>query len=697
MRHARLALAATVTLTASTAHAFVAQGHRVIESQAYKLLGRQGCDDGAGHTIPGEQVLRELMAAGLLDAPACPGGPSDCASRLVSDPLSWWPAPHSDEPDLVLARQFSREGQCFHFMAMSSDENVADGVAASSSECRDPSGGGVEHVSCGLVCSAYNSCIETITTLAFNVSWADPATARSSHEGLYELMHAVADSYSRAHVEREPDSGRIHFLRVWQPIAVSPLSDATKITRHAAPSDDRDDDYVDRFGTRDGHLCTYYENLPYGVPEACLTTEVRQAVAATKELLCDVHAMRGEHPRRAFDASESARSHTTRMLGSPRWAAFLAKYFPHAHAQMCSAAEYRGRQEREHVPRVIVGYSTNYTFGNDILRNEVGLRIFSEGEVFEPAVVRANLGFGMLRSPVFHSVDASGVTDEPYLWNSIDVLLPVGDIFTIGTTPIDYEIGLARSTATFDVFARLLRLEISPVGALRGTWFSVTGPAEYYFLENVAHWSVGLAFGGVIEQTRGEPLPATATPLAVPPTGAQSLPDPWDVEPRYAGFSKDIDVLAGTTVPAVTSTSNGGTAAFRSAVQLVFGKHNPWGRINRTAWSLGLEESIQAPSQPGTTSFGGAFTVGGRLYVLGPVAAMVEAAAQVEREGASATAPADSPTGLHGSIEGRWGALASFGAVDVVLEGPSFTTRDGPVRRDQLATILLGFDAAGWR
>jgi hypothetical protein len=489
---------ALVASAPASAHAFVADGHRVIEAQAYKQLVAEGCDDDRGRHVPGDQVLREFIAAGLLDAPTCPGGSSDCESRRQSDPLSWWPPPHSDEPDMVLSRQFSREGQCFHFMAMSSDESVAAGADHSTTRCVDPRGG-AENVSCGLVCSAYNSCIETLTTLAYNVAWADAEKARSSHEGLYELMHAVADSYSRAHVEREHGSGRIHYLRVWQPIAASPLANATQITRHAAPSDDRDDDTLDRFSTWDGHLCTYYTKLPYGAPTQCLTSEAKQAVSATKDLLCEVRAMRAEHAPRALSATEAVQSHTKLMRASARWPGFLARYFPHAHAELCTSDAYRGRQEREHVPRLVVAYSANYTYANpgDMLRNELGVRIFNEGTAFEPAVIRGHVGVGVLRSPLFGSVTTS-TTNEPYVATSIDVLLPLGDVVTIGTTPLVFDIGLAKSTATFDVVARPLRVELAPLGALRGTWVGLAGPFEYYYFENVVRPSVGLAFGAVV-------------------------------------------------------------------------------------------------------------------------------------------------------------------------------------------------------
>lgn len=105
-RSIRPVFAALVTLTSSAAHAFVAQGHRVIESHAYKMLGVQGCDDGAGRTIPGEQVLRELRDAGLLDTPAYPGGPSDCSAHRLAQgaagpPFIW----NSRERDQIVREE----------------------------------------------------------------------------------------------------------------------------------------------------------------------------------------------------------------------------------------------------------------------------------------------------------------------------------------------------------------------------------------------------------------------------------------------------------------------------------------------------------------------------------------------------------------------------------------------------------------
>src|SRR5579863_6653644 len=102
------AVAAAVISVASSGAAFTPQGHTVLEAMAYRELG-QGADDD-------RSALAYLMNDGEIERPVCSNGPvGSCKDRFESDPLAFWPPPHTDSPDMILARQFSHVGQCFHF------------------------------------------------------------------------------------------------------------------------------------------------------------------------------------------------------------------------------------------------------------------------------------------------------------------------------------------------------------------------------------------------------------------------------------------------------------------------------------------------------------------------------------------------------------------------------------------------------
>ena len=140
-------------------------------------------------------VLADLTRDGVFEKPLCfESATDDCASRYTTDPLAWWLTPHTDAPDRILARQFDHIGQCFHFMAQSDDENGLHYTT--------PSANGGPHAAYGLIWDAYDRCVDLLGSLVANVV-QDPVAARANATGMYELMHAIMDSYSLAHVERD--------------------------------------------------------------------------------------------------------------------------------------------------------------------------------------------------------------------------------------------------------------------------------------------------------------------------------------------------------------------------------------------------------------------------------------------------------------------------------------------------------------
>src|SRR5262249_7616330 len=161
---------------------------------------------------PRPDVFKALFNDGDLAPPLCFGWgeapPGYCSDAGKSNPLLEWPRPLTDQPDAAFRRQFSDAGQCFHFMALLEDAETppVDGTA----------------IPRGLATSALVRCRNLLDDLMRQVVIdGGPGTRRSGY-GLYELMHAVGDSFSGAHTGRRPGTHDIDELRVWKPLTRLP-------------------------------------------------------------------------------------------------------------------------------------------------------------------------------------------------------------------------------------------------------------------------------------------------------------------------------------------------------------------------------------------------------------------------------------------------------------------------------------------
>src|SRR5215831_9966199 len=170
--------------------AFDSKGHVVIEALAYRSLieGRDG-------SPPRPEILRDLFNDGALVPPLCfgwgPSPPGFCADAQTTNPLLDWPRPLTDQPDAAFRRQFSDAGQCFHFMAKLED-----------AESPDIPGTDIPRA---LATSALVRCRDLMDDLLRQVVIeGGPGTRRSGY-GLYELMHAIGDSFSGSHTQRRPN------------------------------------------------------------------------------------------------------------------------------------------------------------------------------------------------------------------------------------------------------------------------------------------------------------------------------------------------------------------------------------------------------------------------------------------------------------------------------------------------------------
>jgi hypothetical protein len=267
------------------ARAFDLGGHYTIEATAYKRILALSVVPELG--VSGREVIADLIAGGVLFEPPCfngwhPRGGCSAEDRLRR-PLAYWPVLRSGAADLIIDRQLSARAQCQHFMA-----DTANGLSP-----RDPRTGVPEE----LETTAYERCVEVIG-LAFDGILRNPTLAGARLVGMYALIHAVEDSFSRAHVARDATdpSWRIQYLTSWNlldwPAYLRRGIHSYPPTTHHAVTDERDEEYVRADGfADDGRACSAIKN-PYAVPESCLTPRARAAADAVVDLLLLTYQLR---------------------------------------------------------------------------------------------------------------------------------------------------------------------------------------------------------------------------------------------------------------------------------------------------------------------------------------------------------------------------------------------------------------------
>jgi hypothetical protein len=267
---------------ATPAGAFDLGGHYTIEATAYKRILALSVVPDLG--VSGRAVIAELIAGGVLLEPPCfdgwhPRGGCSAEDRLHR-PLAYWPLLRSGAADLIIDRQLSARAQCQHFMA-----ETSDGLSPPNPRTGVPE---------ALETKAYERCVAVIG-VAFDGILRNPSLASGRLVGMYALIHAVEDSFSAAHVARDP-TWRIEHLLSWNLLdwpaylrrGIHTYSAAT----HHAVTDPRDEEYVraDAF-TDDGRPCAPIKN-PYAVPESCLTPRALAAADAVVDLLLLTYQLR---------------------------------------------------------------------------------------------------------------------------------------------------------------------------------------------------------------------------------------------------------------------------------------------------------------------------------------------------------------------------------------------------------------------
>jgi hypothetical protein len=625
------AVALGLCLTTRDAHAFKPEGHVVIEVMAYREMG----------TGPDSQVLASLIRDGALEAPVCFWNRSpDCLDRFESDPLAWWPAPHTDAADMILARQFSHTGQCFHFMAQQDDEAGDHWVDPMNP--RDP------HVTYGLMWDAYLRCTNQLEWMVWRVV-QNPIDARKNAHGLYELMHAVMDSYSRAHTERDyvgwsATTGTdppIEYLKVWQPTVGNPFAEATRTSRHEI-SDDRDEHYIQPTHIEDGRACSTYVAHPYGMPPACLSQEGRLATNAVEDLMRLVVAMRAKK--------------ATRLQVHAAWVEYVAKHMPHAATLARNPTRPMPAYESETVPFMFFGTRAQSTPQSGALDATLFGRYVVTSGAIDPLTLAVQAEVGS-RNDFSHEHAFVARQD-------IDAMLSLGNNLSIGFTPfsLDYTAGPSQP-GRVEAVSRAIRVDLFEPLHLSRIAFTVWAPVEYSWLDAQARWSFGFGVsGGLLEHAPGVVHRSFGPSKKAREAGdvAWYPPQPWDSELRSSSGPAILGAYVGATAASIDGKIHEG-------IELELHKRNWWGALNTLSYGFLLEDTVEFTDESAPHTSLGGFAMG-RWYVYSPFGLIAEAGVNSQDL---------SPAQLHPwSFQSRGGLVLTIGRLDIIIESPTVPRYD---------------------
>lgn len=670
-RRILLALGAALLAAPGASVAFDAQGHVVIEALAYRSLleGRDG-------QPARPEVLRDLINDGALVPPICFGygatPPRECRTVASENPLLEWPQPLTDRPDNNYSRQFTDPGQCIHFMGMLADE------------ASPPLKG--RHVPRALATTAFVRCSSMLDDIVRQVVIVGGVVTRESGYGLYELMHAVTDSFSYAHTERRPGTRQIDFLRVWGPIgtlALTRLGDyfAESPLQHDA-DDARDSAYVRVFAEFNGRPCRDLTHLPYAVPYACLSEEGDLARQALVELLILVRDLRraqlGSPPGPATEPQKSE-----------AWQRFKAKWFTPLNP--CQGAECQAKQPAELVQAsgLLLGAGVTSNPSRAFYDVAAHLRLIQWSQQLSPFVFGFGIEAGYRRSygtPASLGVVGTGLILE----------MPFDRRSAVGFSPLAWRYTFGGPEGGWEVFTQALQYEFH---ASENVSVSLLGPIEVDWRRVRVDWS----FGVVVGYTPSRKLVAGGALIRSPREAVQRHDDAWAPEPLWYGRLKGRETtlylfVDATPIPQgspANSSMLGGLGAL--GARLMWDR-NPWGGHLSTAYGASLEVGLRSTGAD-TSYLTAAGAVEVRWYFaksfgLSFVPVRIEGGPKVRGIPISDGAP-----GVQGSPRGQYylqagsrlGVVLSAGMVDVLVQAPTLAWQASPFDTGEILSLRLGF------
>ncbi len=649
--------------------AFDSKGHLVIEALAYRSLV-----EGHDGNSPRPDVLRDLINDGALEAPFCfdddGSPPKPCLDAAAKNPLLEWPQPLTDRPDAAFRRQFSDAGQCFHYMATLADAQT------------DPLPG--TSVPRGLSTTAVVRCNDLLDSLVRQIVVQGGPAARRSSWGLYELMHAVGDSFSGAHAARTPD-GRIDYLRVWQPIerlARLPTERSKRIPAAAYHTwnDHRDKSYVIEGSA--AH-CEKRTGAPYDVPYACLSPEgdaARRALAGLLVVVRDLRAAQLAAPAGTDTSPER----------SAAWRDYKARWFTAAHP--CEGAACAEKTP----PDLPVGAYAFLGLDTSVNPTRHFFDVSARGMVLKYAwdlnpflyAVSANVGYR-------HYTEGTD-RDAALVGLGFDLVLPVGQRVTVGLQPVGLRYVVGGNRSDPEIVSRLLRFNYKLNDRL---FLSVDAPIEVDWLKPKTEWTfgAGLTFSPVSHRLdRG-------LDLGEKEEKAERRDESWVPPPapygRLRGRAPSWYVVTGVTVARTPEEAVEGRHYGRGLVGgEVAWDRDRWG--GRFRWAPALSLGVGTRSTAGDSKyFTGTLAAAVRWYALGPVGLSITPVSLEYGPRVSGKSEIDESPGVHGSADGRYyfragsrlGVALNAGIVDILVEGPTLAWDSSPNAAGELVGFRVGF------
>jgi hypothetical protein len=663
-------IALTAALLAGRADAFDSKGHVVIEALAYRTL-----IEGHDGRPPQPGILRDLFNAGALAPPLCFGWdghpPGFCSEASTTNPLLEWPKPLTDQPDAAFRRQFSDAGQCFHFMAKLEDADTA--MIGGTSIPR------------GLATSALVRCRDLLDDLLRQVVIeSGPATMHSAY-GLYEMMHAVEDSFSGSHTMRRPATHEIEELRVWAPLTRLPGLAPERTARIPDSAfhkwdDHRDKTYVieDRETTGD-RRCKDLTDYPYMVPFECLSEEGDLARQALVGLLVIVRDLRSARPKETPDARFAPEQ-------SAAWLSYKATWF--APAYPCEGEECLVRQPADLAPGAyaFLGFGTTYNVTRKFFDATATGTLFKYSSTLNPFVYALAGELGYRR---YNDGGSAGLVGL-----ELDLILPLGKRSSLGFVPAAWRVAFGGERTGSELTTELLRFDYLISDRLALTF---RGPLEVNWRKPAAELSfgIGLSYALTSPVFAGGPLIRHHSDKVERVDETWSPPDaPYG---RLEGRRPSWYVGTGvTTVEPPAVVNEGRQYGAGSIGGLVLWDRDRWG--GRFAWAPGASLSIGARTTSGESAYlTGAFGLDLRWYPLGVLGlsltpVRVEGGPKVRGD-----AELDPSPGVHGpegsqyyfQAGSRLGIAFNAGIIDILVQGPTLAWSSSPFAAREILSVAL--------
>lgn len=458
--------------------AHTTRGHNVVEAAAYKgLLKKARGEISRFPEYSGKDVLEYLIAQRILRTPPCyPAfGKLDpaCLQYSHEDSLLWLPVIGSGDMDAIMYRQFSENGQNFHFMATPDDI------------FNDPRIDERTHQPIGLSLRAYPRALRAMSGMFYDLLF-NRLEAKEQYRDIYALIHTVGDSYSEAHTQRDPIEWTIDYLKPWQATSWQPYlvhwSGWRHIftdNHHAFPTDVRDKHYFKEDSVKTEEI-DFYDRNPYFVPREYLNERGVKATNAVEDLFLTTFAV--------LKRSENDQDHIGE-IATEEWRSYLRRHFRGTTDIVTVDTLYvrpAPREEKEWRSLTMIGLRTRFGSTSGARDVMLATTFGKPPNRVDPFAFAAAFDIGRRFHPE-RTTWVSALSFSLYLWVYSEHL-------AWGFDPTIVEASLIGKTIRLDPLMSFLRFD----GWLsRRLWFSIEG-LRYSFINGFRtrefSLTVGVAF-----------------------------------------------------------------------------------------------------------------------------------------------------------------------------------------------------------